>query len=85
MTTATLHERYVTTYITGYPTTNAPPDPGKVPVFIRNCTFRILSSFLHCPAFCPDKRPIHMGYSLLLFLRFTDQIVRSTAIPIIHF
>jgi hypothetical protein len=32
---------YVVSYIAGYPTTNAPPDQGKVPLFIRNCTFRI--------------------------------------------
>jgi hypothetical protein len=32
---------YVVSYITGYSTTNAPPEPDKVPVFIRNCTFRI--------------------------------------------
>jgi hypothetical protein len=41
MTTATLPDSYVTAYITGYPTANAPPDPDNVPVFIRNCTFRI--------------------------------------------
>lgn len=32
---------YVVSYITGYPTTNAPPDRGNVPVFLRNCNFRI--------------------------------------------
>lgn len=32
---------YIVSYITGYPTTNAPPDRGKVPVFLRNCNFRI--------------------------------------------
>lgn len=37
----TLPDLYVASYIVGYPTTNAPPEPGKVPVFIRNCTFRI--------------------------------------------
>jgi len=39
--TPILHDNYVDSYITGYPTTNAPPEPDKVPVFIRNCTFRI--------------------------------------------
>jgi len=38
---ADLPNRYVTSFIVDYPTTNAPPDPDKVPVFIRNCTFRI--------------------------------------------
>ncbi|HWK05111.1 MAG TPA: hypothetical protein VNS58_15830 [Puia sp.] len=38
---AILPDLYVASYIAGYPTTNAPPDPDKVPVFIRNCTFRI--------------------------------------------
>ncbi|HVU96821.1 MAG TPA: hypothetical protein VHE34_16445 [Puia sp.] len=32
---------YVAAYIAGYPTTNAPPEPDKVPVFLRNCNFRI--------------------------------------------
>ena len=41
MAATTLQENYVVSYITGYPTTNAPPEPDKVPVFIRNCTFRI--------------------------------------------
>jgi len=36
-----LPDFYVGSYAVDYPTTNAPPDPGKVPVFIRNCTFRI--------------------------------------------
>lgn len=36
-----LPDRYVTSFIVDYPTTNAPPDPDKVPVFIRNCNFRI--------------------------------------------
>jgi hypothetical protein len=35
------HDNYVASCITGYPTTNAPPEPYKVPVFIRNCSFRI--------------------------------------------
>jgi hypothetical protein len=39
--TATLPGNYVVSYIAGYPTTNAPPEQGKVPLFIRNCTFRI--------------------------------------------
>ena len=34
-------DTYVATYIAGYPTTNAPPEFNKVPVFIRNCNFRI--------------------------------------------
>jgi len=34
-------DTYVVSYITGYPTTNAPPDRGKIPVFLRNCNFRI--------------------------------------------
>ena len=41
ITASIFHESYVVSYITGYPTTNAPPEPDKVPVFIRNCTFRI--------------------------------------------
>lgn len=41
VTTAQLPEAYVADHIVGYPTANAPPDPDKVPVFIRNCTFRI--------------------------------------------
>lgn len=36
-----LPDTYVDCYIAGYPTTNAPPDLAKVPVFIRNCNFRI--------------------------------------------
>lgn len=32
---------YVPSYIAGYPTANAPPEPDKVPLFLRNCTFRI--------------------------------------------
>lgn len=38
---AVLPGNYVVFYITGYPTANAPPNRDKVPVFIRNCTFRI--------------------------------------------
>lgn len=41
VTTWQLPDAYVTSYIVGYPTANAPPDPDKVPLFIRNCTFRI--------------------------------------------
>lgn len=41
MAVSTLPDSYVAAYIAGYPTTNAPPEPDKVPVFIRNCTFRI--------------------------------------------
>jgi hypothetical protein len=41
VTTATLPGLCAATYITGYPTTNAPPEPDKVPLFIRNCHFRI--------------------------------------------
>jgi hypothetical protein len=41
MATTVLHDNYVVSYVTGYPTTNAPPESDKVPVFIRNCTFRI--------------------------------------------
>ena len=40
-TTAAFSDLYVVSYILGYPTTNAPPERDKVPVFIRNCTFRI--------------------------------------------
>jgi hypothetical protein len=40
-TTANLPSLYIVSYIAGYPTANAPPEPDKVPVFIRNCTFRI--------------------------------------------
>lgn len=36
-----LSDSYVSSFIVDYPTTNAPPDPDKVPVFIRNCNFRI--------------------------------------------
>ena len=39
--TTVVPDSYVVSYITGYPTANAPPDPDKVPVFIRNRTFRI--------------------------------------------
>jgi hypothetical protein len=39
--TTTLANLYVASYIAGYHTTNAPPGPDKVPLFIRNCTFRI--------------------------------------------
>ena len=38
---ATFPDPYTASYIAGYYTTNAPPEPDKVPVFIRNCTFRI--------------------------------------------
>jgi hypothetical protein len=38
---ANLPGLYVNSYIVGYPTTNAPPNPDKVPAFIRNCNFRI--------------------------------------------
>jgi hypothetical protein len=36
-----LPDLYVDSYVVGYPTTNSPPEPGKVPLFIRNCNFRI--------------------------------------------
>jgi hypothetical protein len=36
-----LPDRYVASLTVDYPTTNAPPDLDKVPVFIRNCNFRI--------------------------------------------
>ena len=39
--TTTLPDLYVTSYVLGHPTANAPPDPDKVPLFIRHCTFRI--------------------------------------------
>jgi hypothetical protein len=38
---ATIPYNYVASYITGYPTANAPPEQYKVPLFIRNCIFRI--------------------------------------------
>jgi hypothetical protein len=38
---ATIPDHYVDAYITGYPTTNAPPEPDKVPLFIHYCIFRI--------------------------------------------
>jgi len=41
VTTISLTDHYVDAYITGYPTTNSPPGPDKVPLFIRNCIFRI--------------------------------------------
>lgn len=41
MAVTTLPDHYVVAYIAGYPTTNAPPEPNKVPLFLRNCTFRI--------------------------------------------
>jgi hypothetical protein len=41
MTAATLPCNYVASYIAGYPTTNAPPNPDKVPLFIRNCHLSI--------------------------------------------
>jgi hypothetical protein len=36
-----LPDSYVSSLIVDYPTTNAPPDPDKVPLFIRNRNFRI--------------------------------------------
>jgi hypothetical protein len=36
-----LPDRYVASFVVDHPKSNAPPDHGKVPVFIRNCTFRI--------------------------------------------
>jgi hypothetical protein len=41
MAASTLPGNYVVSYVTEYPTTNAPPEPDKIPLFIRNCTFRI--------------------------------------------
>jgi hypothetical protein len=41
MASATLPGNFVVSYITGYPTTNAPPEQDKVPLFIRHCTFLI--------------------------------------------
>lgn len=41
ITTTHLPDHYVPSCITGYPTTNAPPERDKVPVFIRNCSFLI--------------------------------------------
>jgi hypothetical protein len=41
MAVTILPDNYVVTYIAGYPTTNAPPEQDKVPLFLRNCTFRI--------------------------------------------
>ena len=38
---STLPDLCVASYIAGYPTTHAPPDLDKVPLFIRNCHFRI--------------------------------------------
>jgi hypothetical protein len=40
-TMTTLSDGYTASYITGYHTTNAPPEPDKVPLFIRHCTFLI--------------------------------------------
>lgn len=40
-TATMLPDLYVASYIVGYPTTNAPPNPNKVPVFLRNRAFRI--------------------------------------------
>ena len=40
-TTAAFSDLYVVSSILGYPTANAPPEPDKVPAFIRNCAFRI--------------------------------------------
>ncbi|MDO6429964.1 hypothetical protein Q4E93_05180 [Flavitalea sp. BT771] len=36
-----LADIYAVSHIVGHPTANAPPNPGKVPVFLRNCSFRI--------------------------------------------
>ncbi|MHA4809981.1 HYC_CC_PP family protein [Flavitalea flava] len=36
-----LPDRCVSSLLVDHPTTNAPPDPDKVPLFIRNCHFRI--------------------------------------------
>jgi hypothetical protein len=41
VTTAAFSDLYVVSSILGYPTANAPPEPDKVPVFIRHCAFRI--------------------------------------------
>jgi hypothetical protein len=41
VTISTSPSHYVDSFIVGYPTANAPPDPDKVPLFIRNRTFRI--------------------------------------------
>jgi hypothetical protein len=38
---ANLPDSYVASDILGYPTTNAPPEINKVPVFLLNCNFRI--------------------------------------------
>jgi hypothetical protein len=38
---ATLTDQYGASYIAEYPTSNGPPDPDKIPVYIRNCDFRI--------------------------------------------
>lgn len=40
-TTATLPDMYASACILGYPNINAPPEPDKVPLFIRHCDFRI--------------------------------------------
>lgn len=39
--TIILPDHFVNAHIAGYPTANAPPDPDKIPLFLRNCTFRI--------------------------------------------
>jgi len=39
--TATSPDGYVSSYIAGYPTTNAPPNRDKVPLFLRYRHFRI--------------------------------------------
>jgi len=39
--TWSLPDGYVSAFIIGLPTANAPPDPDKVPIFIRNRNFRI--------------------------------------------
>jgi hypothetical protein len=41
MAAATIPDIYVASFIAGYPTTNAPPEPDKCPLFIRNRSFRI--------------------------------------------
>jgi hypothetical protein len=38
---ADLPDLYPGLLVVDYPRANAPPDPGKVPVFLRNCNFRI--------------------------------------------
>jgi len=36
-----LPDRYVSSMVVDHPRSHAPPDPDKVPLFIRNCHFRI--------------------------------------------